>query len=84
MGIRSALGDVALTELANNQFDICRRAFMIASALLADFDRVLAENNTEMIQSDAILAFCSPIILHLRSTSMKVVPCEQKKDRDFD
>lgn len=73
-----ALEDLALQELENNQYDISGRAFMIASALLADFDDDLDGKDDEMDVSDAILAFCSPLILQLRSSSTQKVSSEAR------
>jgi galactokinase/mevalonate kinase-like predicted kinase len=76
-----ALEDLALLELGRNQYDISGRAFMVASALLADFDDKLEGQESGMDASEAILAFCSPVILQLRSSSTRNVSSEMKVDK---
>lgn len=68
-----SMEELASEELASNNYDICGRAFMIASALLADFDDVLETSDGTMDASELIFAHCSPRILQLRSSSTQSV-----------
>jgi len=70
--ILTALEDSTLIELSKNEYDICGRTFMIASALLADFaDRLDSPKDDDMVPSDEIVTFCSSLILQIRSLSFQ-------------
>ena len=76
--ILSSLENLASEELTRNNYDISGRAFMIASALLADFDGVLENHDDTMDESATIFAQCSPLILQLRSSSTRKVTPEER------
>ena len=82
MQVLNALEDVAVAELANHNFDIVGRAFMIASALLSDFSDKLDSNScNDSIEksgrSDEIISFCSSLILRIRSLSLQQSPVDE-------
>ena len=79
--ILNALEDLAVAELANNNFDMVGRAFMIASALLSDFaDRHFRRSQDSVEnpgRSDEIISFCSSLILRIRSLSLQQSPVNE-------
>lgn len=73
--ILTVLEDLALEELAKNNFDISGRAFMIASALLDDFAEKLDGRIEDPDRSgEKIASFCSALILQIRSLSLQPSP----------
>ena len=70
-----ALEDVVREELRDKRYDVCGRAFMIASALLADFDSHRPQDDCLTLE---ISKYCDPLIQQLRSNSTQEISIEEQ------
>ena len=75
--ILEVLEEVAREELEQERFDICGRAFMIASAILADFDSIANEQKDPKVAQD-ITEYCTTHVNMLRSSPTPKISQEDK------
>jgi galactokinase/mevalonate kinase-like predicted kinase len=77
LNILLALEEVAREEMGQERYDVCGRAFMMASALLADFDDGSNDKKNTQV-AEEVNHFCSAHIQKLRSSSTCSISREEK------
>lgn len=73
----NVLEEIAREELGKERFDVCGRAFMIASAILADFDSITNQDKDPKVARD-IMEYGTVHVNTLRASSTRCVSREEQ------